>query len=810
MSALRLDLQTRLPGKAPRRQDFVPRKSTLATFVAAAIYGINPAAYADPVVPILAADENARSSIQEGASASSVASGAANPTGSAAEGKKPAAQGEHSSQTLQEIVVMGRRPEFFRALDASSVSKFDVPIQDIPQSVSVLTGDFIETANIQSIEDASKYVPGLADLGLNGFGEPRSTFASRGTVLGTGRSFKLDNYSFAFQGILDMTGIERMEFVRGPASIAYGVVSYGGIINLITKKPERELSVSGELGFGSYDNYRIEGDVNVPLTADGDLRARLSAGYTDGESFRVGEQADLLTLTPALEYDITDSLLLSYNGYFQNADNVAGGTLPVFEDGDGNTVLPTKGILSRDTFTGNPEYNRSDNEIRASVLKLRYRPSESTTVTAAVNQSKSNLNLRSAYTESYYGPVSIDPNSSYYGYVYSYSQELHHELEVFNVELSLQHDFEAFSREHTVFVLAGYEDWTFTDGYATACTGGIDIFDFETTELVGEMLPLDDIVNQTGDYCFGNGNYDQQKDANFGIQGQFELTGKLKLTLGARYDDIDVFYASGDGGFTLDQILVTGSVLADHSTDELTYRAGLVYELTPQINAYAMTVDGFQPQVGTTREGGVVGNEHGTLYEVGAKAVFLGESLGINLAVFDMDIDDDAISDPENGPGDDFVIAGGAEERSGWEIEIMGQLSENWSIAANYAYVTGSVTAAPQDPFLLGRDLELGPNRSGSIFLNYTAVTNNYLDGLNLGASYFYASEQTPSINVDYKIPSYNLLEIYAAYPLTTRVEIGINLSNVLDESYVLPSQSEYGVNYGEPRAFYAYIRMSL
>jgi len=710
---------------------------------------------------------------------------------------------------LEEVVVTGSRPEFFRAHDASSASKFDVPIQEIPQSVSVLTKDFIQTANIQSMEDASRFLPGLSNLGQNGFGEPRSTFAARGTILGTGRSFKLDNYSFAFQGILDMTGIERMEFVRGPAAIAYGVVSYGGIINLISKKPERDgFHAGGELGFGSYDNYRIDADLNIPLSADGRARARLNAGYQQADSFRNGENSDVLTVVPTFEFDITDKLLLSLNGYMQDAGNVAGGTLPVFEDADGKIVLPSPGILPRDTFTGNPDLNRSDNEIRAAVLRLRYQATGSTEITASVNHSASVLGLSTAYTESYYGPVSIDPASPYYGYVYSYSQVLRHDLDVFNVELSLQHEFEAFSRAHTVFVLAGYEDWRFQDSFASVCTGGINIFDFEPTDLPGEFLTVEEVANQSGRYCLGDASYDEQKNLNLGVQGQFELSDRWNLTLGLRYDDIDVFYANSGGGYTLDQILINGEVLADYRNDELTFRGGLVYELTPEINLYGMYVDGFQPQIGKTRNGGIVGNEQGKLMEVGAKGVFLNGSLGVNAAAFKLSIEDSAIPDPANGPGDNFVIAGGEEERYGGELEVVGQISESWSIAASFAYVGGKITAAPNDPTLIGRDLELGPNRSASLFLNYTFAEGSVLDGLNLGVSYSYASEQTPSVNVDYKIPSYSLVDLRAAYPLSEKMEIGISVSNLLDEEYVLPSLSEWGVNYGEPTAWYGYVRL--
>lgn len=711
------------------------------------------------------------------------------------------------ARTLDTVVVVGAQPEFLKASDATSVSKFEVDIQDTPQSVSVLTEDFIRTANVLDLEDASRFVPGLTEKGPRGFGEPRSDFFARGTQLGLDRSFKLDNNSFAFQGILDTVGIERIEFVRGPASIAYGIVDYGGIVNVITKKPQKEFSASAVASYASWDNLRVEGDVTGSITGDGSVRYRLGVGYRDGDDFRDGGSENVLTITPALQVDLAPNLLLSVNGYLQESESVASGAIPVLQNSDsGEIVLPSDDLIPRDTFGANPD-SFADNEIQAIATQLRYEPTEDTELRAAFNYSRSKFNVRNAYIESYYGPVQFVPSASPYGYVYTYTQINQDELEVLNAELSVQHDFEAFGQEHKVFALLGYEDYQRADGFGVRCTGGVNVFDFEPSDISTEFLTIDELVNQTGNFCFGDGDVLETQNTNIGAQGQFYLTDKLSLILGARYDSIDALVINSDAALNKEQALVLGSIGFDDTTEEVTLRAGAVYELTDQINVYGLFVDGFTPSFANTRNNGVVDNEQGVLFEVGVKGLFLDDALAVNASVFQLDISDTPISDPENGPGDDFVIPGGEAERSGVELEVIGQLNENLSLSVNYAYIDGQITEAPDDPFLVGRDLAIGPTQSFSTFLSYTFTTNDRWDGLNLGASISYADEQTPSVNVDYKLPSYTLVDLRASYPIRENIEIGLNIQNVLDEEYLLASGSDWGVNYGEPQSFFGFIR---
>ena len=661
----------------------------------------------------------------------------------------------------------------------------------------------MRTANVQSLDDAAKFVPGLSALGPNGWGEPRSGFVIRGVNLSLSNGFKLDNYSFLFQGIMDMVGLERLEVVKGPAAVSYGQASYGGLINLISKKPLREQYSTIDVSYGSFDTYSVKTDITGPLTEDGRLRFRAGVGYRDEGSFRDGEGMKVLTAVPTLAFDITDSTELSAMGYFQDASMVAGGALPVFEDASGRLILPNDNLLPQSTFAGNSEENGSDNDIRSIVLKLKQQINETTQLNVVATYSSARLEVRTAYSEPFQ-PTSLDPSSPEYGLIGSYAQVLLDDNEYSNAEVSLQKDFEAFSQEHTVFVLGGLNRQKRWLGFAGACNAPVNILDFSSSDFPGVFVSREDAENQDGDFCYGFGLLDERDDLNVGVQAHFNLTDRWSVLAGTRYDSIDRYNLDSPGGLSYEYIRNNGTVTLDDTVSEVSKRLGVMYAFTPDVNAYVSYMDGFLPQIGRIRTGGIVGNEHGELYELGMKGVFRDGSLGINAAVFQLVTSDSSVRDPSNLPGEEFVLSAGENERWGAEFDIVGQINEAIAINANYAYIEGEFTQTPQNPSLDGTDLAVGPNHAASLFLNYTFTEAGFLRGSNVGAAVSYSSSQLPrrGPSVGYEIPAFTTVDLSASYPVSDSARLALNIANALDEEYVLPSASSYGVNYGRPRAY--------
>ena len=187
----------------------------------------------------------------------------------------------------------------YRASNAVSGSRFDAPIRDLPFAIQAFTGAFIEDQKPIALFDVARYAPGVT-YRSNDFNEGNANLAIRGfAVSSTPGATQVLRDGFAGPSILDFTNVARVEVVKGPSSFLYGQVAPGGIVNVITKSPQRRFGGSAEAGYGSYGRYRALVDVTGPLA--------------DSLSFRVAasHEQDLHYWKPydAHSYDLSPSLL---------------------------------------------------------------------------------------------------------------------------------------------------------------------------------------------------------------------------------------------------------------------------------------------------------------------------------------------------------------------------------------------------------------------------------------------------------------------------------------------------------------------
>ena len=720
-------------------------------------------------------------------------------------GTAAAQEDPQQQDTVEDVVVYGRQAEYFKPSYSDSSTGFVMPLHETPQSVSVVTSDFVRTIGLERLDDVFDYVAGVANAGPEGYGGLESTLIARGRDIDTIRNYKLNGYTFSNRGTLEMAGVERVEFPKGPTSLIYGFGSYGGIVNLVTKQPLSKFQANAELSYGSFDALRAVTDLTGPLTDDKRLRFRLVGAYDNRNSFRDVEERKSIAFTPSLEYDLTDRTSLMFLGYYQNQEGKADSGIPkLYRDLNGNGFYDDGDSLSlpydlpRSLFLGDPNNNHSDAAIRSAVARLTHKLNDSTQLRANVSYSDSANSIRSVYGFTVYAPISADD-----GIIEADSVIEEDDIESVVAEVSLSHTFEAMGREHQLFLLGGYDRHT-RDRYSVGiCVpDAVSIFglDFEAVDVPFATREQ----YETGDVCYRDGYKERVSSWNTGAQVLLQLQERLSVILGGRYDKLDWYYN--------DMAPVGGEVLFDDTVDEFSFRASALYKFNDALNGYAHFARGFQPQLGKIRGGGTVGNEHGRQLEAGLKAEFLQGQLGASLAVFQLDVEDQAISDPDNVPGESFVLPAGKTRYRGAEFELLGQLSKGLSVAMSYAYVKSKVRAA-DDEFLLGRDVIFGPRQKGSLVLDYAVESaNKALDRLSFGGAVTWSGKQnqTPFF-ADAVIPSYTVLNLHASYAITDRTALELNASNVLDKRYFLPGPTdyEYLVFYGQPRAIELTVRTS-
>lgn len=203
----------------------------------------------------------------------------------AADAAPPAPPKDVADMDLAELVkvrvtpfdVATRLDKGYRASNSVSGSRFDAPIGDLPFAIQAFTESFIVDQQPRDIFDVARYSPGVT-YRSNDFVEGNANLAIRGFAISSAPSgFQVLRDGLGGPPIFDFTNISRVEVVKGPASFLYGQVAPGGIVNVITKKPQAAFAASAEARYGSYDQYRFDVDVTGPLAKT--LFVRVPASY---------------------------------------------------------------------------------------------------------------------------------------------------------------------------------------------------------------------------------------------------------------------------------------------------------------------------------------------------------------------------------------------------------------------------------------------------------------------------------------------------------------------------------------------------
>ncbi|MEL6354954.1 MAG: TonB-dependent receptor plug domain-containing protein, partial [Cyanobacteria bacterium J06627_28] len=228
--------------------------------------------------------------------------------------------------------------------NAPSTLRTDVDIRDTPSSVTVIPQQVIEDQAATNVRDIVRNATGVNFSESQGRGE---RFVLRGFAAEIFRNGFRDDVNTSSSTAAELANIERVEVLRGPASILFGQAEPSGIINFVTKQPLREPFYELAFTMGSFDFTRPTLDFTGPLTADGSLAYRLNAAYENAGSFRDGVDTERFFVAPTLSWEISDNTELTLEfSYLDDIRPVDSG-IPILSDGE-------IADIPFDTFLGDP------------------------------------------------------------------------------------------------------------------------------------------------------------------------------------------------------------------------------------------------------------------------------------------------------------------------------------------------------------------------------------------------------------------------------------------------------------------------
>ncbi len=651
----------------------------------------------------------------------------------------PAAESTGNVTLLPAIEVIGIRYPFtdLDALDSGSATRTDTPLIEVPQSVQVLTRRLIEQQDRRTLPDALVNVSGVTPT------TPESGWLGQPIVRGFPAEIYLDGMAaYGTAAIADptsLTGVERIEVVKGPTSTVYGGgagAPLGGLINVVSERPQSELGGYVALRTGSYETLNPYVDLNVPLTSR--VNARIAADYQRNNSWIDNVEGERWSVQPSVLAHLGPQTELWVQGQYSRRNAVEYSGLPA--------APALAGQLDRHVFpgatTGQPRTRISNNMETA---ELRHQFNNTSQLTVTGRHWESTTDQYGSYADpGLYPPSPATPTTYPILAVHLTTRVKESTLDA-NL---LTKNIDALGGRHDLLAGVNFDYTSFDSGVGWNDGVPIGDVDLARPHYTLEYGATPEItITQTDRYrTFAAYVQDQA------TYGRFHVLGALRLTqfnLRQREGQVDTNYL------------------------RLTPRVGATYDLTAGVAGYAGYATGFRGAVS------FIGLEPpkpevSRNYEVGLKLALARIGLSGTIALFDQTRRNVATVDPNN----PFHSIQTGEQRSrGLEADLAWQATPALSILANYAYTHAKVT---QDTIIpVGDTLPRVPRQSGRIALHYR-VTDRPAAGLSFGAGMTVTSSRQVFLPNTVSAPGYAVFDAQVAnsFGRYTIALSGVNLTN--------------------------------
>ncbi len=543
-------------------------------------------------------------------------------------------------------------PSYTRT-NASTATKSNLPLMKTPISTQVVPRAVMEDQQAIQIEDAVKNVSGVFP-GFT-FGGLSEEFMIRG--FNSGFLSYRDGFRFP-AARLSLANIERVEVVKGAAANLYGRIEPGGMINLITKRPQAQSYYSLNQQFGSYGQYQTRADATGALNESGTLLYRLNVEYLNKNSFRDFGFLERILVAPSLTWKITPSTQFDVDFTYSDED---------FMEDHGIVALgnrPAK--VPRSRFLGEPRVDRSTLQLYNTAATLTHAFNDDWQVRARFNYLRRDTvdpqttgnNLNELTGELQRGFFQGDStNDTYMGTV------------------DVTGRFYTADIEHNV--LAG---WDYYGDFGKVKSiisdaGPINIFRPRYNNINLALQPNNFFIDQKIEW---NGVY---------FQDQITLFDKLHLMGGGRYD-----LASNDLGtaFGADQSLADASAAVNKvNNSRFNPRAGIVYQPWEWLSFYGNYAQSLgAANAAFDAAGNTLEPQIGEQFEGGFKTSLFDGRLNSNVAYYHLTKKNLALQVP----GQPFSVAIGEARSQGVEVDVSGQITNGLSLILTYAYTDAEVT----------------------------------------------------------------------------------------------------------------------
>jgi len=654
--------------------------------------------------------------------------------------------------------------------ETSSVMRSSASLQEVPQTVNVIPAQVIRDQAPRNLDDALANVSGITQG--NTLGSTQDSVMTRGFGDNRNGSIMRDGMPIV-QGRGMNATVDRVEVLKGPASLLYGIQDPGGVVNLVSKKPEltqyNALTLRGSTYGEGKNGSGSTLDSTGPL-GDSGLAYRMVLDHEDEDYWRnFGTHRETLIAPSLAWFGESTKLLFAYE-HREFLTPFDRGTLidprtnhPLDISRKERLDEPFNNMEGRsdlyhfeadhelnDDWKAHFGYSWNRETYDASQVRVTAIDTNKGTLTRSMDGTQNAISTDRFTTASLEGKVNV--LGMQHDLVFGVDDEYR---KIYRADLIRQKSLTTFSYLNPVY----------------------------GREVAGTTVSAPDSA-QT----------DELRSDSVFMQDSIHLSDQWILVAGGRFQEYDQYAGKG----------VPFKANTDSNGQKWVPRAGLVYRYTDALSFYGSYTESFKPNStiaplsgSSTVLDGSIAPEEAKSWELGARLDMPGRVTG-NIALFDIKKRNVLVANSE-GPTTIYSAAGEVRSR-GLEMDLTGQLTDHWSMIGSYAYTDAEVT---EDPDYKGKRLQNVAKNSGSLSAVYDFGSVIGGDQLRVGAGARYVGERAGNAVNDFDLPSYTVADAFATYDTRVegqKVKFQLNVKNLFDRTYYTSAASRFFVSMGDSR----------
>ncbi|MBB6521269.1 TonB-dependent siderophore receptor [Pseudoteredinibacter isoporae] len=702
---------------------------------------------------------------------------------------------------MEEVVVIGTDGSRYQTSAGLSLTGLPLDYLELPRVVEVISEQLILDQKVTELEEVLRNVPGISLS--DGFGGSNNDYLIRGFR----RSAVYQDGIRSRPSLrVNTTNAESVKVIKGPASITYGQVEPGGLVDIVTKKPLSERRVYTEMRVGSFDNRHFLVDVSVPVNKS--FAFRLNASTQDNDSFRdfFSIERDALALTTAYQWSDSTKLTASYE-YRDEFRSFDRGTVTV-PTPNGREIINRVFNIPIERRFGEP-FEKIDTEYQYGTLGLEHDINSkwSMNLGLAFEKFKSDdlqARPRALIILDESAPVSngfftgvpqfesvVDEATDQVFLARRTDGSIDREVEALQFNARLNGELNLAGMRHRVAFGLDYQEQEGSRFFnATATSNGVPV-------ALGGNGPLFDLKNPV----YGNlpstlsseGRpliEDENNDIGLYINDYIDLSERWGLLMGVRYDSIDV---DGDG--------------PAKSETELSPQLGLTYRLNNSMALFASYAEAFEPNTafvispdGSSSSTEVYDPEDSRQYELGFKAQWFEGRLNSTASIYSIEKNNVLTI-----VGDEVQLIKG-QESQGFELSLSGQPTPGMNISAGYAYTDAEIKSGAN----VGKRPRNVAEHTFNVWSSYEFYQGS-LQGLGAGIGAFYMGDRYGDNANSWNLGNYTTVDASVWYNLAVKsfsadglLRFQLSAKNIFDKEYYAASGGDLRVTIGTPRSLFA------